>query len=341
MKLSQAILISLTLLICFSPTLSLAMEHVIDINDQAAQRDALVVRLKSKNIKLFRSINDPIKYNCSDLCKKIFKCCCCVICQFKNVFFCITCCCATSKNFIFRVGCYCVILSWLLIFFLLNDKVGQVILLSFFTGMFVLLCAHCCVHCCVDDYTIDVDCNPIEYEDDHFLVDIHCNDISNIRYMLKDIDHFKAINFLQYAIKYELPDDIIEILFDKGGRFNQETFGEVIKKCSFAMVKLLVDLGIDVNVKDGYGTPTIITAMLNKKLKVINLLLSKNVDLNIENAQGKTAIDYLNNLPEADKQIIKEKFKKFRQRIAQQIYNDLEKFKFPQDHADLISEYLV
>ena len=116
-------------------------------------------------------------------------------------------------------------------------------------------------------------------------------------------------------------------------------------------------MGIDVNTKNRSGTPAIITAilydeyyrdilsdynqvdasiaprfaaLLNKKLEVIDLLLSKNVDLNIQDETGKTAIDYLNEKPEiVFSQEIKEKFKQFRKRIAEQIYNHLEKFNFP------------
>ena len=105
-------------------------------------------------------------------------------------------------------------------------------------------------------------------------------------------------------------------------------------------------MGIDVNTKGSYDIPAIIIAVLHEKIEVIDLLLSKNVDLEAEDQHGRIAIDYFNDFQNVQKvkkikEKYKEKFKKFRQRIAQQIYNDLEEFKFPQDHADLISEYLV
>jgi hypothetical protein len=170
-----------------------------------------------------------------------------------------------------------------------------------------------------------------------------------IRCLLKhpNFVNFDADGYITKALTESWPEDLIELLFDKGGRFKIEDFFKVIKNANFVTVKLLVDLGIDVNVKDENEAPAIITAISTRNLYIIGLLLSKKIDFDAQDKNGKKVSDYL--LEYLDRlvyrgeysQETKNKFKEFRKRISEQIYNDLEYIQLPRDHADLISEYLA
>ncbi|MDR3646113.1 MAG: ankyrin repeat domain-containing protein [Candidatus Babeliales bacterium] len=337
MKLSQAILISLTLVICFSQTISLAMEQVvINIKDNAAQRDALVLRLKNKNFYLFKSLYD-VEYKNYNSLKKTFK-------YLKRI---MCCCCPGGTIVLYGISLLIFVIQVLpfIIAYLLLDSSGAKNLMKILAifcgvidGLFLLTAFFSCM--------CGITCDELsEINDANFLECISNNDINIIRNNLENIYKFKDFNankYLSTAIICQMPYDIIETLFNEGGKFNIQYFGEVIKKSSFEMVKFLVDLGIDVNAKDVDGTPAIIIAFLYKKLKVIDLLLAKGVDVGVEDRDGKIVCDYLNALPEIRNiQEMKHKFIQFRRKLAEQIYYALEELKFPQVHADLIAEYLV
>ena len=351
MKLSQAILISLTLLICFSPTLSLAMQ-VADIND-IEQGNTLVERLKNKNIKLFVSINDRagLKNNIK-LSKKISK------------FF-------KSNNFI---GILCWLSFFVDIGFIMAYSSGDVsnfigityivcfsinMLLCFFIALYRSYKLRNCIESIYQNNLDNVKyylsqwyCMPdnIAKFGNHALYE--CFDNGNQELMIitllkhKDFDYFNASNYITIALCKNYSEEVIELLFDKGGKFILEDFCQIIKKASLEKTKFLVDLGIDVNSKDENGTPAIITAVLNEKLEVIDLLLSRFVDIWVKDAQGKTVMDYLNDPEIENPQIIREKLQQFalqfRQRIADQVYQSLEQFSnFGHDESNMISEYLV
>lgn len=347
MKLSQAILISLSILICFSPTISLAMEQVIDINDEFVDIQALVLRLKNNRTNFFKSINDPVaKYNCQKRLKKLSK---------------------KLQDF-FKIQHKRLFIMLLIILFnfiptilnvpykflsLPNFLIAQIITSVYLMGLGFLACFSTWARSTTNNLYYDGlnysllskwDCVH-DFNHGQFLESVFVNNRYDfVRFFLKhpNFVDFDIDKYTLQAIIRNFPSDIIELLFDKGAMFNKEDFNKVIECASFEMVKFLVDLGIDVNIKDINGTPAIITAVINKKLGIIDLLLSIGVDAGIEDAQGKTAIDYLYDQCDiSDDHGIKEKFLQFRQRIAKQIYNDLEAFNFPQVQADLISEYLV
>lgn len=337
MKLSQAILISLSLLICFSLTLSLAMDyHSLDINE-VQNRDALVSRLKNKNIELFKSFYD-LKHKNPTCLKKTFKClvrvmrCCCI-----KQGLCVIICGIGLLVFVLQV------LPFIIAYSVLNDSTLKDVMknialpLGCVNGLFFLLA--------LVVFLWDINLDELDVIDDFdFNKDIQYKNIDTIRKNLQHINKFKDFNASKYlfnAIIYEMPDDIIETLFDKGGNFISERFRQVITYASFEMVKFLVDLGIDVNIKDLGGNPVIMGAIVDKNLAVIDLLLAKGVDVGVTDHLGQTVADYLNEIPEVESHLIKEKFRIYKQRIAEQIYKDLEEFQFPRVEADLISEYLV
>jgi hypothetical protein len=406
MKLSQSILISLSILIGFLPSLSLAMEQALEVAINIPYepiRGSLVDRLKDKNIELFTSINDPIK---SQYCKKILKY---MSDKYKK----------WHKLLISLCICFLPIIIVLIktddwnakgllldISFAFLGTTCSLAFLELFLHIFHLNTNRAIANgdldsvrsCCFYFTSINglgyfryrpINCNAsradyvyqppiivasannktaiVKYllSQGDCIPDIQAIDLkknaldsatenNNLEMITALLEHPNFTNFnpdayVTTAMLKKWPDNIIELLFDKGGRFKIEDFGQVIEQASFEMVKFLVDLGIDVNAKDENGTPAIFAAVMNSKLEVLDLLLANNVDAGIEDAQGNTVSDYLNAQPEIrNAQALKDKLIQFRQRVSDQIYQSLEGYKcedypqgFPRDHANLISEYLV
>ncbi|MDR3646112.1 MAG: ankyrin repeat domain-containing protein [Candidatus Babeliales bacterium] len=378
MKLSQAILISLTLLICFSPTISLAMEEserdnsivnfhfddgdfIIDINDnilpaganlaeneELIEINSLVQRLKNKHKEFFK--------NGYDLGMKERK-----LRFILNVIFCLprflSVAMLRSINYVFACGCRndeylmvvivrlfliaAIALSTLAIIY--RDDIRDVIVYA--VSSFLLLVLGLLLRCQIRENNIDLpNYFPDWFGDNEkeWQLKRLCFDNSHI--LDKKFTFKKSVlsKYLTHALTNVLfSDDMIELIFDKDAKFNVKDFGKIIEKASFERIKLLVDLGINVNSKDENGTPAIITAINNSKLQVIDLLLEKGVDIGVEDVNGKTVFDYINEFSEIERQVLREKFIQFRRKLAEQIYYALEELEFPQVHADLIAEYLV
>jgi uncharacterized protein len=57
-----------------------------------------------------------------------------------------------------------------------------------------------------------------------------------------------------------------------------------------SMVTLLLEKGVDPNVKDSMGRTALLLAVSNGKEEVVELLLEKEADLNASNSVGRTAL---------------------------------------------------
>ena len=382
MKLSQSILISLTLLICFSPIIS-AMEEqyhqLIDINP--AHENDFIEQLKEKHDNFFIN-NDEYQLKQSKILLKIHKF---IINQIKT-------------KYIYVISSLILYIIFLQIFLTKFSNSADVhigsVLISFFVSLFLIGRTRSDLGETLEGSIFSDSPDRIRWFWLHFS-DLNTwsngcyrkplivklskfNKIEIAKKVLKKWEcvpekvHGNGANALDWALennnfemtkllldenrhkKFDLDlavtnailkkcsNQIIELLFDKSGKFIVEDFFRVIENDSGEAVKLLADLEIDVNIKDENGTPAITIAVLKRKIQAVGSLLTKEINLDAVDAQGKTVFDYLDNWVQNEySQEMKEKFKKFRQRIARQIYQDLEEFKFPQDHADLISEYLV
>jgi len=318
MKLAQSILISLSILICFSPTLSLAMqEHRIDIHD-ANNRDELVIRLKNRNINLFENDNITLK----NLLRLKY--------ELRDRFY------------------WYIILATSIIFFSLlsgnfsnNTKIAFISLGTLFGVLTIITCIFkmrwiCCVS--KDHLCSFLWCSGENQFNDFFSK--HNKD--TIREYAKFVRFFgNPDKCLFVAILKEFPNDIIEFLINEGGKLNVEDFNKVIQDTSFEMVKFLVDIGIDINAKDENGRPAIIKAIACKKFQIIELLDSNEVNFDVVDSAGKSASEYLCEFSNEEKSFIQNTINKLRKEISDQIYKNLEEVNFPRVHADMISEYLV
>ena len=58
------------------------------------------------------------------------------------------------------------------------------------------------------------------------------------------------------------------------------------------MVKLLVENGADIDVKDYEGCSSLMWASLEGHLEIVKYLVKNGADINIKNEDGKTALDW-------------------------------------------------
>jgi hypothetical protein len=295
---------------------------ILENEDVDMNRDALVQRLKQKHIPLFRKASNLSSVEKLESCVSFLKSCRCRAMTIGAFF----------SIIIFSVPIILAVIWYPYLLFL------EIWFFFWASGIY-----YCCTNegCCF-------------WNDNSLLRAIKENNIDRVRNIMKKnrFGHFNPDRLLKKLIIHGgMPNDVIEIAFDTGSRFIHQDFGEMIRYASYEMVKFLIDLGIDVNIKNAAGTPVIIMAFLNKKIEVIDLLLSKQVDILVEDWDGKTISDYINDQPEIENaQTIKEKLNICRSQISRKIYQDLFMLYYTESHehthcppylTDIISSYLI
>ena len=90
--------------------------------------------------------------------------------------------------------------------------------------------------------------------------------------------------------------DIVELLLDKGADIKKSgewsVFSYALYSGSIETIDLLISRGIDVNMKDSYGTTPLQDAAKNGKKEVVEFLLSKGADINAESKESRSVLHY-------------------------------------------------
>lgn len=97
-------------------------------------------------------------------------------------------------------------------------------------------------------------------------------------------------SFLEMAIQKE-NERVVKLLWEKGAVFRSDTltrkhpFHEVVKRGDKKMAELFLSLGIDVDVKDIFGTTALLIAVKEQNDKMVAFLLDRGADPNVSSSE--------------------------------------------------------
>lgn len=135
------------------------------------------------------------------------------------------------------------------------------------------------------------------------------NQASKTQTLIRDGAHITIKIKEKYPLIFFANACITQILLDAGAGVDERTpacddkvptsmtaliYTALEEKELLKKMKLLIQRGANINAQDGNGFTAIMTALFNKKARVVRLLASEGADLSLHNSvQNKTFFDYL------------------------------------------------